>query len=187
VNHTVYFPDAVSTQQKLDQALDKGLAGVVFFALGYEEAKHFSSLRPRALQVPHARGVDPIGSWALSISGPGTVSVRGWALDPETSLPIVVRVLVDGKEALRSLANVERSAVGAEYPGNGPFHGADVDVAVRAGRHRVCVQALGVGAGRSVRTLRCRTLRVATPPPTTTTTTSSTTTTTTTAPPSTVA
>lgn len=186
VSHTVYYPDAGSTQQKVDQALAKGLAGVVFFALGYEEARHFQSLRPAALAVPHAKGIDPIGSWTIAASGPGTVSLKGWALDPESSLPIVVRVSVDGKEAKRFLANEERTAVGTTYPGNGPFHGGEFELTVKAGRHRVCVQALGVGAGRTARTLKCRTVRVAAPPPTTTTTTSSTTTsTTTTTPPAT--
>lgn len=180
VSHTVYYPDAGSTLQKVNQVLNKGLAGVAFFALGYEEAKHFQSLRAAALTVVHAKGVDPIGSWGISATSPGTVRVSGWALDPETSLPIVVRVLVDGTESRRVLANAERSELGSRYPGNGPFHGASLDVTVRPGRHRVCVQALGIGAGRSARTLKCRTVRVTAPPPTTTTTTTSTTTTSTT-------
>ena len=187
VSHTVYYPDAGSTKQKVEQALAKGLAGVVFFALGYEEAKHFQSLRPAALGVPHAKGIDPIGSWTITASGPGTVDLTGWALDPETSLPIVVRVLVDGRESKRFLANVERAAVGTTYPGNGPFHGGDFEVSVPGGRHRICVQALGVGAGRSIRTLKCRTVRVAAPSSTTTTTSTTTTSTATTTPASTVA
>ena len=150
----------------------------MFFAVGYEEANHYRSLRPQALAVPHARGADPIGRWGITAVYPGQVRVSGWALDPETSMPIVVRVVVDGNERATLLANDERADVGAQYVGNGPFHGATLTLGVRRGWHRVCVRALGVGAGRSVKTLACKRVRVrGTTPPTTTTTTTSTTTT----------
>jgi len=171
VSHTVYYPDAGSSLQKLQQALDAGLAGVTFFAVGYEEARHYSSLRGPALRVRRAPGTNPIGAWRITSPSGGVVRVSGWALDPETSLPIVVRITVNGRTVSRVLANGERTDIAARYPGNGPFHGASVDLPLSRGRHRICVQALGIGAGRSVRTLACRTLRIAAPPATTTTTT----------------
>jgi len=179
ITHTVYYPDAQTTVLKVQQALAKGLAGVVFFALGYEEAKHFSGLRSAALAVPHARGADPIGRWSINAVYPGQVSVSGWALDPETSLPIVVRVVVDGKVRQHLLANDRRDDVGSRYVGNGPYHGASTLLSLKAGRHNVCVQAIGVGAGRSTKTLTCRVIRVRGTSPTTTTTTTTTTTSTT--------
>lgn len=184
VTRTVYYPDAVSSQRKLEQALAKGLAGVVFFAVGYEESTHFRGLRSLALTVPKATGANPIGRWRITPGDPGTVRVRGWALDPETSLPIRIRVVVNGRTKAVALANTENTAVGAAYPGNGPFHGADVTVPLARGRYRVCVDGIGVGSGLSVRRLGCAYVRVTAPTTTTSTsaTSSSTTSSSTTAP-----
>ena len=188
VTRKVYYPDAVSSQRKLEQALAKGLAGVVFFAVGYEDANHFGGLRTPALSVPKAAGANPIGRWRITPGAAGTVRVRGWALDPETSLPIRIRVVVNGRTKATALANTEYPAVGNAYPGNGPYHGADVSVPLPRGRYRVCVDGIGVGSGLTVRRLGCAYVRVTAPPATTTTTsttstTTTSTTTTTTTPP----
>lgn len=170
VTRKVYYPDATSSARKLEQALAKGLAGVVFFAVGYEEPTHFRNLRAIALKAPKAAGANPIGRWRITAAGPGAVRVRGWALDPETSLPIRVRVVVNGRTRAVALANAENTAVGETYPGNGPFHGADLTVSLPRGRHRICVDAIGVGAGLGTRRLGCSYVRVSAPPATTTTT-----------------
>lgn len=187
VTRTVYYPDAVSSSRKLEQALAKGLAGIVFFAIGYEDASHFRGLRTPALTVPKAPGASPIGRWSIRVTGPGTITLRGWALDPETTLPIRVRVTVNGRVRSVVLANTEHAGVAAVYPGNGPYHGAEFTITVPRGRHRVCVYASGIGAGLSTRQLRCAYVRVTQSPPTTTTTSSTTSSTTTATTPATLA
>jgi spore germination protein YaaH len=164
VNHTVWYPDAGTTVLKLQQALAKGLAGIALFAFGYEESTHFDLLKPIAAALPHPAGVDPIGDWTLASPVGGSVQISGWALDPETSLPIVVQVSVDGSIRKSVLANGRRDDVAATWSGNGPYHGADITVPVRKGRHRICVIAKGVGAGTTSKRLVCRTLRIAAPP-----------------------
>jgi hypothetical protein len=160
VTRTVWYPDAGTTLAKAQQATDKGLAGIVFFAIGYEEPNHFVPVRDVAMKVVHAKGVDPIGEFDIDPGSPGHFSVKGWALDPEASLPIVVRITVDGAIRKQLLANGEVPELGTKYPGNGPFHGVDTELTTQAGRHRVCVQAIGLGAGTTVRMVSCKTVTV---------------------------
>ena len=157
----VWYPDAGTSVLKAMQAAEKGLAGIVFFAIGYEEPGHFMALQEVANRIPHAKGIDPIGEFEIDAATPGRFSVLGWALDPEASLPIVVRITVDGVIRKQLLANGEVPAIGTRYPGNGPFHGINATLTTKPGRHRVCVQAIGLGAGTTLRWLSCKTVTVA--------------------------
>jgi len=160
MSRTVYYPDAGTSLLKAQQVAAAGLAGIVFFAIGYEEPSHFMGLTDVASRIPHAPGVDPIGQLDITAAGPGAFNVKGWALDPETSLPIIVRVTVDGEIRKQVLANGDLPALETQYPGNGAFHGLDLTLTTPAGRHRVCVQAIGVGAGTTLRWLTCNTVDV---------------------------
>jgi len=156
----VYYPDAGTTLLKAQQAADKGLAGIVFFAIGYEDPGHFTAVRDVASRIPHAKGIDPIGEFEIGPATPGRFQVKGWALDPEASLPIIVRITVDGVIRKQLLANGDVPEVGVLYPGNGPFHGVDATLTTTEGRHRICVQAIGLGAGTTLRWLSCKTVTV---------------------------
>lgn len=69
-------------------------------------------------------GRAPIGSLDVVVNAAGGIRVRGWALDPETSAPIKVKVGVAG--VVREVtANLDRPDVGRAYPGKGPRHGFD--------------------------------------------------------------
>ena len=160
VTHLVVYPDAGSSVAKARQALAKGLAGIAMFALGYQEPAHFAALATTAAHIAHARGVDPMGRFQLGAIGQDRYEVRGWALDPETSLPIIVRVTFDGHLVAEVLANGLRPELGALYPGNGPYHGTDLILTASPGTHRVCVQAIGVGLGTTLRWLTCRSLGI---------------------------
>ena len=114
----------------------------------------------RTVQVPSG---SPFGAVdAVTLSG-GTVSVSGWALDPDTAEPIDVHVHVGGTSwAVR--ADVARSDIGRYYPDYGPGHGFSASRQVGPGQHQVCVYGINRGAGTNV-LLGCRAVGTANTPP----------------------
>ncbi|HUP73219.1 MAG TPA: SpoIID/LytB domain-containing protein [Acidimicrobiales bacterium] len=87
----------------------------------------------------------PFGSFDAASGANGSINVAGWAIDPDTTAPIDVHVWVDGRIAIGSTANGNRSDVGAVYPGSGPFHGFDATFDATPGVHTVCVYAINDG------------------------------------------
>jgi GH25 family lysozyme M1 (1,4-beta-N-acetylmuramidase) len=100
----------------------------------------------------------PVGS----VDGGGRLfdilGINGWALDPDTTGPVTVAILVDGVEAKWVTADVSRPDVGAAFPGYGSSHGYDTFVFSTPGPHRVCAVALNAGAGFGNTKLGCRDL-----------------------------
>ncbi|MBF0687197.1 MAG: hypothetical protein IR158_05430 [Cellulomonas sp.] len=85
---------------------------------------------------------------AVSSDAPGTISVRGWAFDPDTSAPISVHVYVDGKAVRAATANGARPDVQRVYRRTTATAGFSTTVDAADGRHRVCVYAIdGTGDG----------------------------------------
>ena len=112
---------------------------------------------------------------AIGVS-PGTVSVAGWAIDPDQVASIPVHVYVD-QTGYAITADKSRPDVNAAFPLYAAAqHGFNASFAVAPGEHTVCVYALNVsGTGYNVQ-LDCRTVTVpdvagAASAPTTTTTT----------------
>jgi hypothetical protein len=101
-------------------------------------------------------GGNPRGNFESVTATTGSVTVSGWALDPDSAAPINVHVYVDGRWTMASTADGSRPDVGAAYPGWGDDHGFHVAVAVSAGHHQVCVYAINVGAGTLNPQLGCR-------------------------------
>jgi hypothetical protein len=100
----------------------------------------------------------PIGNLeAVSVS-PGSVSVRGWAIDPDVTRSIKVHVKVDGV-AVGTVASGSRPDVAAAFPGYGPDHGFSKSVTASPGAHQVCAHGINVGSGRNT-LLGCRTVTV---------------------------
>jgi len=95
---------------------------------------------------------------ASSAAGSGSISVRGWALDPDTSASISVHVYVDGKAVRAAKASLSRPDVERAY-GNGAAHGFDVSVPATAGSHSVCVYAIDSAGGANT-SLGCRSVDV---------------------------
>ena len=90
---------------------------------------------------------DPVGSLDLVAAvGGNAVRVQGWALDPDTTDPIMVHVYVDGQPT-GTLANQSRPDVGAAFPGWGDSHGFLVDIPVAEGPHSVCAWAINQPVG----------------------------------------
>jgi hypothetical protein len=100
----------------------------------------------------------PIGSLDAVSVGPAQVTVRGWAIDPSTTVPIAVHVYVDGV-ATPVTASGQRADIGAVLPGYGPAHGYAVTASAGAGTHNVCAYGIDVGPGGNA-LLGCRSVVV---------------------------
>ena len=107
----------------------------------------------------------PFGSLDGVSAGPGSVSVAGWAIDPDTASPIQVHVYVDGQGFNLGPVSVARADVGSAYPGFGPNHGYYATLGgIAPGVHNVCAYGINVGPGANNQ-LGCRTVVVPSGPP----------------------
>jgi hypothetical protein len=110
-------------------------------------------------------GRAPLGSLDLLVDSAGSVRAVGWALDPETSAPIVVKV---GSEGVVHdvVADRARPDVGAAFPGKGAAHGFDHTFGpLSPGLHGVCVWAPNTVGGGDDRLLGCKNLWISDPNP----------------------
>lgn len=103
----------------------------------------------------------PIGQLESVTLGTGTATVKGWALDPDTTSPIAVHVTVDGRPRAAT-ANIVRSDLGRYFATTN--HGYQVTVPLTPGTRRICVYAIDVPVGPNPE-LGCRTVVVTTKPP----------------------
>jgi hypothetical protein len=102
------------------------------------------------------RNVAPLGSIdTVAVSG-GTLTVAGWALDPDTTASIRTHIYIDGAGAASILAAGARPDV-AQIHGKGAAHGYHWTTAVAAGTHQVCVWAIDTAGGANT-LLGCRTV-----------------------------
>ncbi|MDT4910425.1 MAG: peptidoglycan DL-endopeptidase CwlO [Pseudonocardiales bacterium] len=90
-----------------------------------------------------------------------TLSVNGWALDPDTSSPVYVDVIVDGQSFGSAVASRPRPDVAQKYPRHGPNHGFayTMKAAIGPGNYRLCAVAINAGAGGNT-ILPCKVLTV---------------------------
>jgi SpoIID/LytB domain protein len=102
---------------------------------------------------------DPFGQIDAVTTGSGKVTARGWAIDPDSSSPVMVQMYVDGRANALTWANVARPDVGAAYPAAGPNHGYTLTMQTTVGPHTVCLYAINTGPGAS-RQLGCRVVSV---------------------------
>ncbi len=100
------------------------------------------------------QGRKPIGNFEDLNAQPGGLQVVGWAIDPDTSVPIQVHVYVDG-DGSSAFAGDQRDDVAAAFPGYGDPHGFKIDRAVPAGTHTVCVYAINT-VGTDHTSLGCK-------------------------------
>ena len=110
----------------------------------------------RTVTVPTG---SPIGVIDTMTTAPGTITVSGWALDPDTAISIPVHVYTDSS-LLAITANTSRPDVGAAYPGYGAAHGFAATFSAGPGVHTVCVYGIEI-AGTGANSLRgCRVITV---------------------------
>ncbi|GAA4485366.1 hypothetical protein [Microbacterium panaciterrae] len=92
---------------------------------------------------------NPVGFVDAVTSTPGSIKVRGWSLDPDTSSSISVDVYVNGN-GYRTSANLARPDLSTHYPGLGINHGFDFTVPAPIwGTVSVCAYGINVGAGNN--------------------------------------
>ncbi|TFD82682.1 hypothetical protein [Cryobacterium fucosi] len=99
----------------------------------------------------------PIGNIDAVQSGFGSVSLSGWAIDPDVTDSIGIHVYVDGRWAGAFPADAIRDDVAEAFPGYGPNHGFLASVAVPGGTSTVCAYAINVGSGFN-QSVGCRTV-----------------------------
>jgi SpoIID/LytB domain protein len=114
----------------------------------------------------------PLGCRTISISGnpigsldglqlaPGGLRVYGWALDPDTTSPVRVSVVMDGVFRTEVSASLVRQDVGMAYPSWGSARGFMVDVTAPPGVRQVCAVATNIGRGSASPSLGCLTRAV---------------------------
>lgn len=99
-----------------------------------------------------------------------TVTIRGWAIDPQTAGATTVEATIDGK-TITAQADRTVPGLGQFFIGYGDDHGFELRVPVPFGSHRLCVNARP--SGRAHTPIACT--KVSATAPTTTTSTTSTT------------
>jgi hypothetical protein len=78
----------------------------------------------------------------------GVISIRGWAVDPDTVGGIRVHIYVDGVLATKVTADTAKAGIGTAFPGYGDSHSFSTTIAgITPGSHSVCVYAINAGGG----------------------------------------
>lgn len=104
-------------------------------------------------------GGSPFGYVDSLTTQPGSISVRGWALDPDTQDPIDVHVYVRSQGHV-AVANKVRDDVGSSFPLYGANHGFSATVEAPSGYQTVCVYGINVRTGGNVLLEPCRSIFV---------------------------
>ncbi|MCY7326873.1 MAG: hypothetical protein LH605_12220 [Microbacteriaceae bacterium] len=132
--------------------LSPGVRSVCTFGINVGTGSN-TLLDCRSVTVPAG---NPFGIVDQVAAYTGKVYARGWALDPDTSSPVTVRMLVDSKVVAEQVASKPKAGLDAAYPGFGADHGFEFAAdGISPGEHRVCLQAVNVGAGVNT-TIGCR-------------------------------
>ncbi len=100
----------------------------------------------------------PFGSFDVAAGGVGSVTVGGWAMDPDSTGPIQVHVYA-GPVGTAIVADGSRADVGTAFPGFGNNHGFAATVPANPGVQQVCAYGINTGGGQNV-LLGCRTVSV---------------------------
>ena len=137
-------------QVPLDQFVGK--QDVCVFAINYPGGSN-PQLACSSIQftgIPE-QGRLPIGNLDDIKLESGTLTVRGWTLDPDTASPIAVHVYAGSTLLSYGFADQTRADIGAAFPLYGPNHGFSYAYGTRglAGNQQVCVYAINSKAGEN--------------------------------------
>ena len=106
-----------------------------------------------------ASGNVPTGELDLVEGGEGIIRVRGWAIDPDVTDPVIVNVYVNGDLITSATADALRPDVGVAFSTYGDNHGFDVSFPATIGTKEVCVSAVNAQGGSNTM-LGCDRVRV---------------------------
>lgn len=106
----------------------------------------------------------PFGSFDSAVTGAGTVTVRGWAIDPAAPTTSNRIHIYDedpaGRIGYSVAADQARSDVANAYPGTGNAHGFGSTLPISTeGNHRICAFSIAVTAGANT-SLGCKDLSI---------------------------
>lgn len=76
--------------------------------------------------------------------------LAGYAIDPDTTAPINVKISVDGRTTATLTADQYNATFARNHPYYGGRHTFDTHLPVANGLHRICVAAVNVGRGHDV-------------------------------------
>ncbi|WP_170223972.1 S8 family serine peptidase, partial [Cellulomonas cellasea] len=105
----------------------------------------------------------PVGNFEQLTASGTSVTLSGWAVDPDVAAPIDVHFYVNGAWGGSTSTTRVRTDVAAAYPGTGNQHGFSRSFTAGAGTHQVCAYAIDTESAAST-PLGCRSVTVAGPP-----------------------
>ena len=109
----------------------------------------------RTVSIANAAPIGVIDSVTTTAS---TLSVAGWTLDPDTSVPIEAHIYVDG-QGVSIMADAPRPDL-IPYYNRGADHGYGYTFQVGPGTHNICVYGIDATAGPNT-VIGCRTVSIA--------------------------
>ena len=89
----------------------------------------------------------PFGALEAVTPSPRGFRIKGWAVDPNVSDPLVLHVYANGQVVQWLTADQPRPEVAASFPGAGDRHGFDTEIAVPEGNYTITVYAINQGDG----------------------------------------
>jgi hypothetical protein len=140
--YAIFTPAAVGTHQICAIAMNLGV-GTVNTKLGCRTVTMTSN---------------PVGAFEAVAQQAGGFQATGYALDPDVTSSISVRMFVDGVYVATNVATTPRPDLLAKYPGYGQNHGFVINTPTLAGTHELCAYAMNVAAGAVSTKLGCRTV-----------------------------
>jgi hypothetical protein len=144
LNHgfSLFTPAAVGTHEVCAYAMNIGI-GTVNTKLGCKTVTMTSN---------------PVGAFEAVAQQPGGFLATGYAVDPDVTSSISVRMYLDGVYTATAVASGARPDMLSKYPGYGQNHGFSISTPVTAGTHELCAYAMNVAAGTVNTKLGCRTV-----------------------------
>ncbi len=111
-------------------------------------------------------GGNPYGNVdAVTASSTSSITVTGWAVDPDTTKALRVAFYVDGAGAKTVTADVKRSDLANTLGSGNTAHGFSTELTgLSVGAHSVCTYAINQGAGANT-LLGCYTRTITSAPP----------------------
>ncbi|WP_139196405.1 MULTISPECIES: hypothetical protein [unclassified Curtobacterium] len=111
-------------------------------------------------------GGNPYGNVdAVTASSTSSITVTGWAVDPDTTKALRVAFYVDGAGAKTVTADVKRSDLADTLGSGNTAHGFSAELTgLSVGAHSVCTYAINQGAGANT-LLGCYTRTITSAPP----------------------
>lgn len=111
---------------------------------------------------------DPFGNIESAVRNGSSVTLTGWAIDPDSANPIDVHAYLGGYPsgtwAGLTTANVTRQDVGTVHRGYGDAHGFKLTVTIPVGTSDICLYGIGADGGGNAQ-LACKTVSTASGPP----------------------